>query len=54
MKKGIYPYEYIEDWKKISETLLPRKEKIFTAIQTWKIVLMYITDTHKTFRKTLR
>ena len=40
MKKGIYPYEYMEDWKKVSETLLSRKEKIFTATQTWKIVLM--------------
>ena len=28
--KGIYPYEYIDDWKKLIETSLPEK-KIFTV-----------------------
>ena len=24
-KKGVYPYDYIDDWQKFKETLLPEK-----------------------------
>ena len=24
--KGVYPYEYMDDWEKLSETNLPEKE----------------------------
>ena len=27
LRKGVYPYEYIDDWKKFSEAELPSKEK---------------------------
>ena len=30
LQKGVYPYEYVDDWEKFSETLLPKK-KIFIA-----------------------
>ena len=26
MRKGVYSYEYMDDWEKFSETLLPGKE----------------------------
>ena len=26
LQKGVYPNEYIDDWKKVNETLLPEKE----------------------------
>ena len=25
LQKGVYPYEYMDDWEKINETLLPEK-----------------------------
>ena len=25
LRKGVYPYEYMDDWKKFNETLLPEK-----------------------------
>ena len=31
LRKGVYPYEYMDDWKKFNETLLPEKKKIFTV-----------------------
>ena len=30
--KGIYPYEYIDDWEKFSETLLPEKEDFYSHL----------------------
>ena len=30
LRKGVYPYEYMDDWEKFNETLLPEK-KIFTV-----------------------
>ena len=26
LQKGVYPYEYMDDWGKFKETLLPKKE----------------------------
>ena len=31
-KKGIYPYEYIDSWKKMQETRLPLKEHYFSQL----------------------
>ena len=31
LRKGVYPYEYMHDWQKFIETLLPEK-KTFTGI----------------------
>ena len=27
--KGVYPYEYMDDWEKCNETSLPKKEDFF-------------------------
>ena len=32
LRKGVYPYEYIDDWKKFSETELPSKEKCYSDL----------------------
>ena len=29
--KGVYHYEYMDDWEKINETSLPQKKKFFTV-----------------------
>ena len=26
LQKGVYPYEFMEDWEKFDETSLPKKE----------------------------
>ena len=31
VQKGIYPYEYIDDWKKVSEIFLPEKEDFYSS-----------------------
>ena len=28
MLRGVYPYEYMDDWEKFNETLLPEKEDL--------------------------
>ena len=32
LRKGVYPYEYMEDWEKINETLLPEKEDFYSHL----------------------
>ena len=27
MRKGVYPYEYMDDWEKFNETSLPEEKK---------------------------
>ena len=29
-RKGVYPYEYMDDWEKFNETTLPEKEKFYS------------------------
>ena len=32
LRKGVYPYEYINDWENFSETSLPEKEKFYSHL----------------------
>ena len=32
LRKGVYPYEYTNDWEKFNETLLTKKEDFYTEI----------------------
>ena len=41
LRKGVYPYEYMEEWKKFSETLLPEKDDFYGNPS-----MENITDTH--------
>ena len=40
MRKGVYPYEYINDWQKFNETLLPE-----TSLPYSHLNMEDITDT---------
>ena len=51
-RKGVYSYEYMDDWEKFSETSLPENED-FTVTLTWKILLMQIMHTEKEFVRIL-
>ena len=30
LRKGVYPYEYMDDWEKFNETSLPEKEDFYS------------------------
>ena len=32
LQKGVYPYEYMDDWQKFNETFLPEKEDFYSLI----------------------
>ena len=31
LRKSVYPYEYIDDWKKFNDTALPKKENFMVT-----------------------
>ena len=34
MRKGVYPYEYIDNQKKFNETSIPEKEDFYSQLNT--------------------
>ena len=32
LRKGVYPYEYMDNWERLNETLLPSKESLFSNL----------------------
>ena len=32
--KGVYPYEYIDDWEKLNETSLPQKRRFLQSLKS--------------------
>ena len=37
MRKGVYPYEYMDDWEKFNETSLPEKEDFHSHLNMGEI-----------------
>ena len=33
LRKGVYPYEYMDDWEKFNETTLPEKKEFYTNLE---------------------
>ena len=38
LRKGIYPYEYMDSWKRFDETLLPNKEDFYSSVNMEDII----------------
>ena len=38
LRKGVYPYEYIDSWERFDETSLPDKEALYTELNLKDIV----------------
>ena len=49
LQKGVYPYEYMDDWKKFNETLLPEKDNFYSHLN-----MEDITDTDYTHARRSR
>ena len=32
LRKGVYPYEYMDNWKRFNETSLPSKESFYSSL----------------------
>ena len=52
-RKGIYPYECMDDWEKFNETSLPVKESFYSHLNM-EDILMQITSTQKEFVRILK
>ena len=50
LRKGVYPYKYIDNWERFDETVLPDKEGFYSNL---KILRMLITDTQIVCLKSL-
>ena len=42
-KKDVFPYEYMDDWKKVNETLLPEKEDSYCHLNMDNITVAVYT-----------
>ena len=37
LRKGVYPYEYMNEWKMFNETPLPKKDGFYSKLKTENI-----------------
>ena len=47
MQKGIYPYEYMDDWEKFNETSLPEKQDFYSHLNMEDITDVDYLNTKK-------
>ena len=48
LRKGVYPYKYIDNWERFNETALPSKDAFYSNLN-----LEYIKDKHYNHAKTV-
>ena len=43
LRKGVYPYEYMDNWERFDETSSPNKKSFYSNL-IWKILMILIID----------
>ena len=51
LKKGVYPYEYIDSWERYNETLLPDKKAFYSELNFEDITAEDYLHAQKVFKK---
>ena len=48
LKKGVYPYKYIDDWEKFNEITLPEKELLTGVFENFRKMSLKIYQLYPT------
>ena len=51
LRKGVYPYEYMDNWKRFKEILLPNKEAFYSNLNMEDITDTDYSHTNKVFKE---
>ena len=51
LRKGIYPYEYMDSWERFDETLLPDKETFYSSLNMEDITDIVYRHANRVFKK---
>ena len=51
LRKGIYQYEYMDNWERFDETLLPNKEAFYSSLNVENITDIDYRHRNKLFKK---
>ena len=51
LRKGIYPYEYIDSWERFDETSLPDKESFYSGLNMEDVTDAYHRHANKVFKE---
>ena len=50
LRKGVYPYEYIDSWERCDEALLPKKEDFYSSLNMENITSIDYSHAKKVFK----
>ena len=50
LPKGLYPYEYMDNWEKFNETLLPEKEDFYSLLKMEDITDGYYAHAKRIYK----
>ena len=51
LRKGVYPYEYMDGWNKLNEKVLPSKESFYSSLTLENITEVDYTHANNVFKK---
>ena len=51
LRKGVYPYEYIDEWDKFNEMIIPSKESFYSNLTLENISETDYAHTNNVFKK---